>query len=92
MAEIWKDITGFGGRYQVSNYGRVKALSFMQRYLLRNGAEAFRKTKERIVATRAINSGYLIVHLHKDNKRTAARGARKAHRTVRATFIRSAAR
>ena len=82
------EITGFGGRYQVSNYGRVKALSFMQRYLLRNGAEAFRKTKERIVATRAINSGYLIVH----NKRTAARGARKAHRTVRATFIRSAAR
>ena len=78
------------GRYQVSNYGRVKALSFMQRYLLRNGAEAFRKTKARIVATRAINSGYLIVHLHKDN--TAARGARKAHRTVRATFIRSAAR
>ena len=90
MAEIWKDITGFEGRYQVSSYGRVKALSFMQRYLLRNGAEAFRKTRERIVATQAINSGYLIVHLHKDNKRTA-RGARKAHRTVRATFIRSRA-
>lgn len=83
MAEIWKDITGFEGRYQVSSYGRVKALSFMQRYLLRNGAEAFRKTRERIVATQAINSGYMIVHLHKDNKRTAA----LVHRLVAGAFL-----
>ena len=27
MQEIWKDIKGFEGRYQVSNYGRVKSLA-----------------------------------------------------------------
>lgn len=26
MPEIWKDISGFKGRYQISTYGRVKSL------------------------------------------------------------------
>ena len=26
MKEIWKDIEGYEGLYQVSNYGRVKSL------------------------------------------------------------------
>ena len=25
--EIWKDITGYEGIYQVSNYGRIRSLS-----------------------------------------------------------------
>lgn len=69
--EQWRDIPGFEGRYQVSDLGRVKSLPFMQRYLLRNGREASRRTGERIVAQQLINSGYPIVHLHLDNKRTA---------------------
>lgn len=28
MNEIWKDITGYEGLYQVSNYGRVRSLHF----------------------------------------------------------------
>lgn len=70
--EQWKDISGFESRYQVSNEGRVKSVPFMQRYLLRTGAEAFRQTKERVLAQQTINSGYLIVHLHLNHKRTAA--------------------
>ena len=27
MEEIWKDIEGFEGIYQISNYGRLKSLS-----------------------------------------------------------------
>lgn len=27
MKEVWKDITGFDGYYQVSNFGRVKSLA-----------------------------------------------------------------
>ena len=27
MSEIWKDIEGYEGRYQVSNMGRVRSLS-----------------------------------------------------------------
>ena len=26
--EIWKDIQGYEGRYQISNYGRVKSLNY----------------------------------------------------------------
>ena len=26
MKELWKDIEGFEGLYQISNYGRVKSL------------------------------------------------------------------
>lgn len=71
MNENWKDIPGFEGRYQVSDAGRVRSLPFMQRYLLRNGVEAFRRTTERILATQPNNKGYLLVHLHKDNQRRA---------------------
>ena len=81
--EIWKDVPGFEGRYQVSNLGRVKSLSFMQRYLLRNGAEAYRRTAERIVSQQKINSGYLIVHLHLDNARKAV----TVHRLVAEAFL-----
>ena len=30
MVEIWKDIAGYEGLYQVSNFGKVKALSRME--------------------------------------------------------------
>lgn len=69
--EQWKDIAGYEGRYQVSGLGRVKSLPFMQRYLLRNGQEAYRRTTERILAQQPNNKGYLLVHLHQDNKRVA---------------------
>jgi len=84
MNEIWKDIPGFEGRYQVSDQGRVKALSRMQRYVhWRTGLEGFRRTKERIVAQNKINSGYLLVHLNKDRVRKAL----LVHRLVAAAFI-----
>lgn len=69
--ELWKDIPGYEGRYQVSDLGRVRSLPFMQRYLLRNGAEAFRRTRERVLATQLQNGGYPIVHLHRNNQRRA---------------------
>lgn len=71
MSEVWRDIPGYEGRYQVSNTGLVKSLPFRQRYLLRNGLEAYRTTKERLLAQQLINSGYLIVHLHLDGAREA---------------------
>ena len=75
--EIWKAIPGYEGRYEVSNMGRVKSLSFMQRH--KNG---LRRVKERILAQQKINSGYMLVHLHLDNKRTA----KTVHRLVAAAF------
>lgn len=77
MNERWKDMPGYEGRYQVSDQGRVKALSFMQRW--RHG---LRRVRERIIAQQGINSGYQIVHLHLDNARTA----KTVHRLVAEAF------
>ena len=83
MCELWKDIPGYSGLYAVSNTGRVKSLSFYQPYKLRNGKKAVRKTKEKILSNNKINSGYLIVHLYKNNKRNAF----LVHRLVAEAFI-----
>jgi hypothetical protein len=77
MTEQWKDIAGFEGRYQISDQGRVKALSFMQRW--RHG---LRRVRERILSQQGINSGYQIVHLYLDNVGVA----RTVHRLVAFAF------
>lgn len=81
--EIWKDIPGYEGRYQVSDFGGVMAAAFKQRYLLRNGVEAWRMTKPRLISRQITNSGYFIVHLHLDNKRKA----HTVHTLVARAFI-----
>lgn len=59
MKEIWKDIVGYEGRYQVSDQGRVKSLARQDR----NGH--FRD--ERILNQQKRNRGYMCVHLSKDS-------------------------
>lgn len=53
--EIWKDIAGYEGKYQVSNFGRVKSLNYN-----RTGNEQIRKPDK--------VCGYLRVGLWKDGK------------------------
>lgn len=74
MNEIWKDIDGFDGLYQVSNLGRIKS------NLLRNGWGTFKK--ETIMCQTDNGHGYLIVHLHKQNKRYS----KYVHRLVAEAF------
>ena len=62
MKEIWKDIEGYEGIYQVSNFGRVKSLD---RYVLRNGNSLFVKG---IVLSQLNNRGYLAVRLCNSGK------------------------
>ena len=57
MTEIWKDIEGYEGLYQISNIGRVKSLAKI------NGAN--RKQKERILHPKS-NHGYMVVSLAKN--------------------------
>ena len=54
--EIWKDILGYEGKYQVSNWGRVKSLNY------RNTG------KEGILKGVANGNGYLEVILFKEGK------------------------
>ncbi|MBR0288568.1 MAG: NUMOD4 motif-containing HNH endonuclease [Selenomonadaceae bacterium] len=51
--EVWKDIMGYEGLYQVSTYGRVKS---------------FKWGKERILKPALLPDGYLRVELHKNGK------------------------
>lgn len=53
MQEIWRDIEGFGGCYQVSNLGRVKSLKF---------------GKEKILTPTINSSGYYHTCLRKDGR------------------------
>ena len=53
MEEIWKDIKGYEGIYQVSNLGRVKSLHH---------------NKEKILKNRLGANGYYSVALNKNGK------------------------
>jgi hypothetical protein len=77
--EIWKDIEGYEGYYQVSNKGRVMSLS---REVVCNNST--RVIKERIL-NQVINKklGYKYVMLSKDNKQKNHR----VHRLVAQAFI-----
>lgn len=57
--EIWRDIPGYEGLYQVSNYGRIKSLLNGKGRILRMYAN--------------IKWGYLYVFLYKDKKRKCFR-------------------
>lgn len=83
MTEIWAEIKGYEGRYAVSNKGRVKSLPFEQRYLLRNGVTAWRKTRTKLIALHPNNRGYLLVHLYKDGRRQAV----TVHKLVADAFL-----
>ena len=53
MKEIWKNIKGYEGLYQISNLGRVKS---------------FRRKNKVILKLREDKDSYLLVNLYKDRK------------------------
>lgn len=77
MKEIWRDIVGYKGQYQVSNLGRVKSL-YINNYDI--NTKTFKKIeRERILKPHDNKKGYLIVKL---NKKSC-----KVHRLVAEAFI-----
>lgn len=66
--EIWKDIKGFEGTYQVSSLGRVKSL---ERYVYGRTDRSSRIHKERILRPGLTDRGYLQVRLSLNNKSTS---------------------
>ena len=59
MQEIWKDVKGYEGLYQVSNIGRIKSLPRKTNNQYNNGL--IRKLVIR-------NNGYYFINLYKNNK------------------------
>lgn len=78
MREIWKDIEGYEGLYQISNLGRVKSLERTIHAVNRDfhHSEIIRKPSE-------YRGGYLQVPLSKNKVRKMA----KIHRLVAEAFI-----
>ena len=64
MAEEWRDITGYEGLYQVSNFGRVRSLDRVVPYS--GGVE--RKLKGTMLKACVDGKGYRVVRPHKDGK------------------------
>lgn len=59
MQELWKDIKGFEGRYQISNTGKVKSLARLR--LSKNGTNA--PVREKLLKLKTNKAGYKCVHL-----------------------------
>ena len=80
MKEIWKDIKGYEGLYQISNFGRVKSVARFRKG--KNGVPTY--CRERIIKSRTNpKTGYVEICLSKeDNKKLFL-----VHRLVAETFI-----
>lgn len=61
MEEIWKDIPGYEGLYQVSNLGRIKRILFINNIV--------QKEENKILKTHTSKRNRVYVSLYKNNKR-----------------------
>ena len=79
MQEVWKDIKGYEGHYQISSNGRVKSLARMR--LGKN--DCLISLKEKILKQKTTKSGYKSVHLRCMEKQSHP----TVHRLVAEAFI-----
>ncbi len=79
MVEVWKNVIGYEGLYQISNLGRIKSLS---RYVKNRLGTGYSLKSEKFLKL-AINYGYHYIGLHKNNKIKMFR----VHRLVAIHFI-----
>lgn len=75
MAKVWKDIEGYEGLYQVSNYGQVRSLD---RVDMRGHS-----LKGKVLKVRNDTKGYLLVNLSKNGEKKTF----NVHRLVALTLI-----
>ena len=80
--EIWKDIEGYFGKYQISNYGRVKSLERVVKKV-RYGKTFFSKINETVVKCSLDKYGYYKVGLWINGKSKRC----FVHRLVAEAFI-----
>lgn len=83
MEEIWKDIEGYEGFYQVSNLGRIKSLEKNIKRISPKGNEYTVKYPEKMLKQYGNHRGYLITQLSKSGKSESC----LVHRIVAQAFI-----
>lgn len=78
-SEIWKDVVGYEGFYQVSNLGRVKSLT---RVITRCDGKIY-PIKEKTLKATLDKHGYMTVGLYKNG----VKKTRKVHQLVAMAFL-----
>lgn len=78
MEEIWKDVVGFDGFYEVSNTGRVRSVD----RIIKSSKRSHFKLKGKIVGNKN-NAGYMVVTISKE----LLSEERLIHRIVAEAFI-----
>ena len=81
MVEVWKDIEGFEGLYQISNLGRLRTVERM----VRHSCGKVQKVKSRVRVPQVVNrgKGYMGVVLYRNSETTS----KYIHRMVATAFI-----
>jgi len=80
MEEVWKDINGSEGIYQVSSLGRIRSCD---RIIVERPTQKTQRVKGKIIKTVPGTTGYLIFSLHNKYRQVSAR----VHRIVAMTFL-----
>lgn len=87
MEEIWKDIEGYEGIYQVSNLGRVRSLDRMIALRNQSGTVGYRMEPGKIMAQKLQNTDRLQVSLRKTENGKRIRNTFYVHRLVAKAFV-----
>ncbi len=66
MTEVWKDVVGYEGLYQVSNMGRVRSLTRKVNVCKGNKSRVFKGSIK--MGRYELKNGYHVVSLYKDGK------------------------
>ena len=82
MVEEWRDVLGFEGLYQISNFGNVKTLA-RPAPTTHRGHIGYRIIRERLMKPAHGTRSYNCVRLRKDGKTIT----RRVHRMVAEAFI-----
>lgn len=83
MVEVWKDVKGYEGLYEVSNLGAVRSKDRHVDFVDKRGYKAKRFYPSRVVKQRTIKGGYLICELSRNGNRERI----LAHRLVAMNFL-----
>lgn len=83
MKEIWKNISNYNDKYQISNYGRIKSVDSV--YMIPNQYKKMHKHiyRGKILKTSIDNNGYANIRLRKNGKTKCF----LIHRLVAKAFI-----
>lgn len=79
MAEIWKDVPGYEGKYQASTYGRIRSLGRFR--VGRYGNLC--KISGKMLKFTTMDNGYLAISMHLNS----AQKTRLVHQVVLETFV-----